>query len=88
MRHKCRCELCRRANAAYARMRHEERETLHGNLARGDDLEILDRSLITRGKALEAVGSTETEARLDEIIRLRTQIARVRRARDRARTAA
>lgn len=85
VKHKCRCEPCTTANSEYARARYAQQRTLHRNLARGDDLTILDQSLTSRGKALEAAGETD---RLDEVIRLRTQIALVRRARDRVGKAA
>lgn len=84
VRDKCRCEPCRQANREHARQRYQARETVHRNLARADDLEALDRSLVARGKALEASPRPDAAARLDEIIRLRSQIALIDRARVRA----
>jgi len=86
--HKCRCEKCTAANRKYGRQRYIEREQLHAVLSRGDDLHVLDRSLVQRGKALEQTPGREAAARLDEIIRLRTQIDRIQRARAAARKTA
>lgn len=88
VRMRCRCEECTAANREYARQRYAERAQLHANLARGDDLWVLDRSLVQRGKALEQTPGAEAAARLDEIIRLRTQIDRIQRARAAVRTVA
>lgn len=85
VRGKCRCEECRVANREYARERYAQRETVHRNLSRRTDLEALEQSLHTRGAVLEAQGGPEAPLRVDEIQRLRAQIARITRARTTAR---
>lgn len=81
VRQKCRCEDCRAANAAYGRARYESHALLQRNLARTDDLEALEQSLHGRALHLQATGQ---DARLDEVQRLRGQIARIQQARQTA----
>lgn len=81
VRQKCRCDDCRAANAAYARARYQGHALLQRNLARTDDLETLEQSLQGRALHLQATGQ---DARLDEVQRLRAQIARIQQARQTA----
>ncbi|UEJ83967.1 hypothetical protein Bra3105_06555 [Brachybacterium halotolerans subsp. kimchii] len=81
VRQKCRCEDCRAANAAYGRARYQGHAQLQRNLARTDDLEALEQSLQGRALHLQATGQ---DARLDEVQRLRGQIARIQQARQTA----
>lgn len=95
VRHRCRCDACRSANAAYGAARHRKRTQAVAALSRRDDLELLADVLTARRRELHTLEATTgphrgalAAARAREITRTLELIDAIAHHRDVAITAA